>query len=271
VIDDREPQARAAALGGEIRQKQFFLVSGRLRIHVSHNQLSRFRQRWARVDTSNRFTSDFAHLASAGLSTEIRPPSALELIRDGHIHRRRLEARSTPHRSMPSQASLENIQRRCERSVCSRTAPAGRPESGETAKTRRRAFSTDSTSREMVAAHSRRMRSDSGACPPRSNWRAILSAHSGDRRQEDFRFVRDPARHFVPSRRFLRPQAVRWCLRGRTTNPGAAECRTGSAETVMARCRTWPGDSKSIWLAATPVRQRALHQILDFGHVVHRK
>jgi len=56
------------------------------------------------------------------------------------------------------------------------------------------------------------MRSDSELAR-RDQLAAILSAHSAIG-SEDFQFVRDPARHFVPSRRFLR-RAVRWCFRGR--------------------------------------------------------
>ena len=63
-------------------------------------------------------------------------------------------------------------------------------------------------------------------------------------------------------RRATSCQAAAFCARSSslvssstTTNPGAAGGRAGNAETVTARCKTWRGDTRSIWLAARPVRR----------------
>ena len=67
---------------------------------------------------------------------------------------------------------------------------------------------TDSTSREMVAAHSRRMRCDSGVVPAAIQLPRDALGAQRDGRQRILDLVRDAARHFVPGRGLLRAQQL---------------------------------------------------------------
>ena len=268
VADDRQAQAGAASLGGKVRQKQFFLVSGgNSAAGVRDQQLHRIGARSARVTHQQPLDQRVAH-RFGGVVHQVHH-HALELLRiqiDAGQIGRQIHAQIDP-----VQPAVENIQRVPDDvvQIAGTGCAAGKRENCENSSA---SVLTDSTSREMVARAfpQHALRFGRRTLPRSRLARDALGATARWASADSSVRARSAAPLHARPRLFARA-TFRWCLRAPPRIPVRPAGCAGSAETVTARCSTWPGRSQIHLAGGQPVRRARFIRYCDFGGILGRK